>query len=549
MIEQGFALIVSLIFYTLWRACHQNVFQQDDEYSTSSQSESEFKYSSVPKKNDEFVNSWMPPTPLVKSQLNAIVTNVDLECHVFFQISDDETRQSLQLVMDELNYIFSNSQPEPINMKWNQGQSVIVQYYQDKKWYRGTILKIDEKGEFTVQFYDYGNIEKCKHEELRSTLYTTEVPRLCHEGFFSAILPITKNGKWPILSLDHIHTLIVDKTCRMTIDEYLSTDDVCAIKSLKIIEDNFDVFQYLVTDKMAYFEYVPSSIIDLVDTDEINNGDAADVSKCEAANYNISNATYDNGHDDCTTYVDGGSIYDSGGLTYDERRQTYDNGVATVSAADEERATSVGAPDATALVVDEDAGEESDYSKFCLERNEVVEGTMGRITGPTSLTLVINKIGGVDLSIAKNDMHKVIFNKCSTLPPPNHIVPGTAVIVFHNVLWRRGVVEDGGKSVFLVDFGMSIKLVKKNLRRCIAEFFELPMFTIDCRLENFRPSDDADAEDVVDKLSKTLRGVSLKIIGISESDDGDIVGVELYNSKEEIAYQSLIDANLLIPAK
>lgn len=87
-------LVVSLIFYTLWRACHQNVFQQDDEYSTSSQSESKFKYSSVPKKNDEFVNSWMPPTPLVKSQFNAIVTNVDLECHVFFQILDDGMKKN-----------------------------------------------------------------------------------------------------------------------------------------------------------------------------------------------------------------------------------------------------------------------------------------------------------------------------------------------------------------------------------------------------------------------------------------------------------------------
>ncbi|XP_029343661.1 uncharacterized protein LOC100158953 [Acyrthosiphon pisum] len=546
MIEQGFALSKKQV-------------KMDGEYSTiRSQSEPEFNYSSVSKENDEFVNSWMPPNRLVKSQFNAIVTNVDLECHINFQILDDETPQSLQLVKDELNYIFSNSQPEPINMEWSRGQSVIVKYYQDNKWYRGTILKINENGEFTVQFYDYGNIETCTHKELRSTLHTTEVPQLCHRGFFSAILPITKNGKWPIPWLDHIHNLIVDKTCRMTIDENLSTDDVYAIKSLKIVEDNIDVFQYLVTEKMAYFEYVSSSIIDLVDTDEINNGDAADDTKCDGANDNISNATYDNGHDDCTTYVDGGSIYDSGGLTYGERRQsyddggrqTYDDGVAPANVvAEERRATSVGAPDASVVILDEDDGEESDYSKFCLERNEVVEGTMCRITGPTSLTLVITKIGGVDLIVAKNNMHKVMSDKCSTLPPPNHIKPGTAVIVYHNVLWRRGLVEDGGNSVFLVDFGMSIKLVKKNVRRCIAEFFELPMFTIDCRLENVRPSDDADAKDVVDKLSKTLRGVSLKIIGISESDDGDIVGVELYNRKEEIAYQSLIDAKLLIPAE
>jgi len=52
------------------------------------------------------------------------------------------------------------------------------------------VFQIDEKGEFTVQFYDYGNVETCKHEDLRSTLYMTEVPQLCHKGFFSVILPV-----------------------------------------------------------------------------------------------------------------------------------------------------------------------------------------------------------------------------------------------------------------------------------------------------------------------------------------------------------------------
>jgi len=79
----------------LWRACHQNVFQQDGEYSTiCSQSESEFNYSSVPKENDEFVNSWMPPNRLVKSQFIANVTNVDLECHIYFQILDDGMKKN-----------------------------------------------------------------------------------------------------------------------------------------------------------------------------------------------------------------------------------------------------------------------------------------------------------------------------------------------------------------------------------------------------------------------------------------------------------------------
>lgn len=53
-----------------------------------------------------------------------------------------------------------------------------------------------------------------------------------------------------------------------------------------------------------------------------------------------------------------------------------------------------------------------------------------------------------------------------------------------------------------------------SLRPCIADLFQFPMFTIDCQLENVRLGDDVDAEEVVNKLSKTLRGVNLKIVGI-----------------------------------
>lgn len=147
------------------------------------------------------------------------------------------------------------------------------------------------------------------------------------------------------------------------------------------------------TEKKAYFEYISPSIIDLVDTDEIN-GDTVD----------------DKSYDDYTTYDNGESIYD--------------NEVAAANAVYEEQATSVSSPDASAVILNEGDGEESGYSKFCLERNEVVEGTMSRIIGPTSLTLVIMKIGGVDLNVAKNKMHELMSDKCSTLPPLNHIVPG-----------------------------------------------------------------------------------------------------------------------------
>lgn len=185
---------------------------------------------------------------------------------------------------------------------------------------------------------------------------------------------------------------------------------------MKEIDHNLDVLQYLVTEKKAYFEYVSPSILNLVDTDEINNDDADDDSNCYAAD--------DNGYDDCTTYVDGGSIYDDGGLIYNERGQTCDEFESILDnrltyALDKEPASGVGA-----ISEEEDDDEESGFLKFCLEPKEVIEGTMCRITGPTSLTLVITKIGGVDLSVAKDNMCKVMQEKCNALPPLDRIIPG-----------------------------------------------------------------------------------------------------------------------------
>ncbi|KAE9534553.1 hypothetical protein AGLY_008643 [Aphis glycines] len=536
-----------------------------------------------------------------------------MECHIYLQNLDDETFQLLQLVSNELNEVFSNSQPEPINIEWSEGQSVIVQYHLDNMWYRGTIIKIneiEEKVEFTVQFCDYGNIETCTHENLRSTLYMTDVPQLCVKGFFSTILPMTKDRKWPIPALDFIHSMIVERRCMVIIDESLSTKDIYAIKCLNEIQQQLDVCQYLVTNKLAHFEYITTSIIELMDTDEEEKDDATDNNYYNDDDsgeiYNEGEQTYDDvggtNNDDEQTYNNIGEtnnddehtynnigetnnddeqtynniektnndneqtynnigetnnndeqIYNNIGETNSVYESTYDNRSMAGHSVDDKRWNSVDAlSSASAMILDEE--EEFGYSKFCLEANEVFEGTMCRITGPTSLMLVITKIGGADLSVTKNRMYNEMYNKCGTLPPLDHIVPGLAVTVIHNGLWKRGVIEDDGNSVLLVDFGTSIKLIKKNLRPCPTEFLQLPMFTIDCRLENVRLGDDADAKEVVNKLSKTLRGINLKIVGIvsktfdlqSESDN-DIVGVELYNSKEEIAYQPLIDAKLLIP--
>lgn len=54
-----------------------------------------------------------------------------------------DTPQLLQSIVDKLNLIFMNSQPEPINLKWSNGQMVIAKYHLDNLWYRGIILEVN----------------------------------------------------------------------------------------------------------------------------------------------------------------------------------------------------------------------------------------------------------------------------------------------------------------------------------------------------------------------------------------------------------------------
>lgn len=64
------------------------------------------------------------------------------------------------------------------------------------------------------------------------------------------------------------------------------------------------------------------------------------------------------------------------------------------------------------------------YSKFCLESSDETEGILCTVTEPTRMTLMITKISGVCLSKSKDEMHRIMFEKCPELPVINQITPG-----------------------------------------------------------------------------------------------------------------------------
>lgn len=72
--------------------------------------------------------------------------------------------------------------------------------------------------------------------------------------------------------------------------------------------------------------------------------------------------------------------------------------------------------------------ESSGFFSFCLvDTNEVVEGTLCKVISPVRMTLMIKKIGGIDISESKNVMQTDMIKKCAVLPPLDKIVPGILI--------------------------------------------------------------------------------------------------------------------------
>lgn len=52
------------------------------------------------------------------------------------------------------------------------------------------------------------------------------------------------------------------------------------------------------------------------------------------------------------------------------------------------------------------------------------EGIISSVIDPIKITMIINKLEDVDVSLAKNDMHMQMQSTCINLPMSDNVVPG-----------------------------------------------------------------------------------------------------------------------------
>ncbi|XP_067674654.1 RING finger protein 17-like isoform X2 [Haliotis asinina] len=151
----------------------------------------------------------VPETPL----LTVIPTYVDFNGIIYCQCLDDETE--LMTMTDDLQTTYMESSPQRV--RWQNGQACISYFKTDDLWYRARVVELSDD-KINVQYCDYGNSELQSVDLVRlpETRFV-EKPQLCLECVLHGVIPVSSDGSWPVMVLDHVHSMIVNHQCQIEI--------------------------------------------------------------------------------------------------------------------------------------------------------------------------------------------------------------------------------------------------------------------------------------------------------------------------------------------
>lgn len=216
------------------------------------------------------LSDWLPPEPVRQNKFLATPTYVDDDCFVYLH-DTEKSADTLTVIGNALLSRFQNSQPKPHDLYWFVGQLCIAQYHSDKKWYRGKVVGVNDDRTVKVVFVDYGNVEECKATEMRKNVYMGHIPVQCYKCVLDGVKPASEDGKWPVTTLDFIHTTIVEKQCQVTLKQEPKEGQPPVISLLG--PGNIDIAELLV--RMQFAIYSSPSDFDMTPKSDIAKLDKA----------------------------------------------------------------------------------------------------------------------------------------------------------------------------------------------------------------------------------------------------------------------------------
>ncbi|PNF34127.1 hypothetical protein B7P43_G01154 [Cryptotermes secundus] len=211
---------------------------------------------------------WLPAVPVIQNTFLATPSYVDDNCFIYLH-DTERNGETLRIIGNALCTRFNSSRPKPHDLYWFVGQLCIAQYHADKKWYRGKVVGVNDDRTVKVAFVDYGNIEDCKASEMRKNVYMDDIPIQCYKCQLDGIKPASDDGKWPMSTLDFIHTTIVEKQCEVTVKEEPKIGQPLMISLLG--PGNIDLAELLV--RMQFAIYVSTPVFDMASNSETGVSD------------------------------------------------------------------------------------------------------------------------------------------------------------------------------------------------------------------------------------------------------------------------------------
>lgn len=150
----------------------------------------------------ETLIEFTPAPPIAKRKFSGIVTYVDDYGIIYLQ--DYDLQAPFEEMVMQMNAYFNKTEPE--TNPFEPGEWCTVLYRDNKYWYRGKVVTRDEDGNYKVYMIDYGNIETCKHEELRKTLMYLDVPSFSQKVKLHNVY--SRERKWLTSDVDELQTLL-----------------------------------------------------------------------------------------------------------------------------------------------------------------------------------------------------------------------------------------------------------------------------------------------------------------------------------------------------
>lgn len=177
----------------------------------------------------------------------------------------------------------------------------------------------------------------------------------------------------------------------------------------------------MVTSKIAYFSYIDFSqldIVELVDEKTYEESDDMENSTDGADGKSIVvNAVYDQ---DNSKEADASCIKDL-------KEEAISSDQSLSAEEDDDGDDENSSSSSSSCFTDDNRDHEYDvdtrFSKFSLS-NQVVEGTLCDVVGPTQIIVMITKVDGVVILKSKDEMHQSMYKKCPKLPKLENYIPG-----------------------------------------------------------------------------------------------------------------------------